>query len=299
LPGRRAQAIASPPAQSALPAGCREDPLARAIQRPVSVEASTDRGEPMAPEVELVMFLSSHYNEKARWALDWKGIPHRRTSLLPGPHARVVQKLSGQTQVPVLRFDGEVIAGSNHILDALERRFPEPPLLPADPGERARALEIQTFFDDEVGPKIRRALFSVLLDEPAYLAKLFAHDRSAPARFLYRSVLPLVKGMMVRSMQIDDAHVPEAFEGTRRGFEFVAKEVGPSGYLVGEAFSLADLTAAALLAPGVRVEHPDMRKPEPCPARVEAWLARWADLPGAAWVRGIYERHRPERAPEA
>ena len=35
----------------------------------------------------LWQFTASHYNEKARWALDWKGVAHVRQSLLPGPHA--------------------------------------------------------------------------------------------------------------------------------------------------------------------------------------------------------------------
>ncbi len=68
---------------------------------------------------------------------------------------------------------------------------------------------------------------------------------------------------------------------------------------MGETFSVADLTAAALLAAGVDVGHPDMPKPETMSVPVQGWLARWADHPGAAWVRGVYERDRPGRAPEA
>ena len=54
---------------------------------------------------------------------------------------------------------------------------------------------------------------------------------------------------------------------------------------------------AALLAPGVDVRHPDMQKPEPRPKAIDEWLARWADLPGATWVKEIYAKHRPGRAP--
>ena len=28
----------------------------------------------------------SHYNEKARWALDYKGVPHVRRAAIPGRH---------------------------------------------------------------------------------------------------------------------------------------------------------------------------------------------------------------------
>jgi glutathione S-transferase len=84
------------------------------------------------PHVVLHQFASSHFNEKARWALDWKGIPHRRRTHLPGPHAPALQRLSGQRATPVLVIDGDVIAGSAAILAALDARFPERPLLPAD-----------------------------------------------------------------------------------------------------------------------------------------------------------------------
>jgi len=251
------------------------------------------------PEYELVMFMRSHFNEKARWALDWKGLPHRRRPLLPGPHSGTVRKLTGQTMVPVLIADGVAIAGSDRIIDELERRHPAPPLYPAAPAERTRALEIQAYFDDEIGPKIRRAFFSVVLDEPRYLAAIFASHRSALVRTLYGAVFPLVKGKMKRDMQVLEPQVSEAFEATRRGFDFVAKHAGPSGHLVGDRFSVADLAAAALLAPGVDVQHPDMRKPEPKPESMRNWIARWADHPGASWVRATYERHRPGRASES
>jgi glutathione S-transferase len=36
--------------------------------------------------------------------------------------------------------------------------------------------------------------------------------------------------------------------------------------------------------------------PEPRAAVVDRWTARWADHPGAAWVREIYRRHRGQSA---
>lgn len=56
----------------------------------------------------------------------------------------VVEALSGQPRVPVLEADGLVIADSPRILDWLEERYPEPPLLPADPARRA---EVRIFCD--------------------------------------------------------------------------------------------------------------------------------------------------------
>ena len=55
-----------------------------------------------------------------------------------------VEAASGQRLVPVLEADGLVIADSPKILEWLEARYPEPPLLPADPARRA---EVEIFVE--------------------------------------------------------------------------------------------------------------------------------------------------------
>src|SRR3989442_1191154 len=92
----------------------------------------------MTPPV-LWQFRFSHYNEKARWALDWKGIAHVRRSLLPGFHIPRVLWMTGQRSLPVLVLDRETIHDSTRIIERLERLRPEPALYPADAGARRRA----------------------------------------------------------------------------------------------------------------------------------------------------------------
>lgn len=248
----------------------------------------------LPPDVLLHQFASSHFNEKVRWALDRKGVPHTRRSHLPGPHAGSLRRLSGQTQTPVLVLDGRVIPGSAAILAALEERFPERPLLPARPEAHRRALRLQEEFDREVGPAVRTAVFSVMIDEPGFLCRTFAGSRAAPTRLLYRALLPVARGRIARANQADEPEaVARAFERTHRALDFVAAESRATGQLVGEDFTLADLACAALLAPLAELSHPDMRRPAPIPAAIGAFLAEWREHPGVAWVRGQYERHRP------
>src|SRR5215831_6749585 len=95
----------------------------------------------------LWQFKASHFNEKVRWALDWKRIRHERRSLLPPFHLPVTLWLTGHRSVPILQLDGATVADSTHIIAALERHTPDPPLYPADPGERVHALELEDFFD--------------------------------------------------------------------------------------------------------------------------------------------------------
>src|SRR6266511_6184366 len=67
----------------------------------------------------------SHYNEKARWALDHKGIPHLRRAVVPGSHRAIAQRLTGGKTFPVLVLDGQAIGDSTRIIAALASRQPD------------------------------------------------------------------------------------------------------------------------------------------------------------------------------
>ena len=251
-------------------------------------------GAMQPPRIVLHQFVASHFNEKARWALDWKRIPHRRRTWFPGPHAPAMLRLSGQRTTPVLVIDDDVIPGSAAIVAALDQRFPERPLLPADPELAARALALQSHFDAEVGPAVRSAVFSVLIHEPGQLCRTFSQGKPGWSSALYRAAFPLTRHVIARANGVlDPADVERAFAASEAALDLVAREAGPGGQLVGDAFSLADLACAALLAPLVSPDHPDMRAPSPRPASLDAFYARFASHPGAAWVREQYQRHRP------
>jgi glutathione S-transferase len=246
---------------------------------------------------ELLQFPYSHYNEKARWAFDYKRVPHVRRNLLPGPHAVAIKRLTGETQLPVVRFGSSLVAGSARIIDELEKQHPDPALYPAEPELRRRALEIQAWLDEEIGPRVRCALFSSLLEESAFIGKMFASDRNLLTRALFRASYPLIRGTIRKGMGITDrASIERGYDRTREGLDFVASTAGPSGHLVGDCFTVADLTAAALLAPAAGPPNSPMSLPEPRPPCLREWLAHWADHPGVAWVRKTYRAHRPDSA---
>ena len=82
----------------------------------------------------------------------------------------------------MLVLDGEAIGDSTRIIEALERRYPEPPLYPADPEERRRALEIEDFFDEELGPHVRLLVVAATCCPSAkLLLGAFFPDLAAPA----------------------------------------------------------------------------------------------------------------------
>src|SRR5438093_1670848 len=124
----------------------------------------------------------SHYNEKARWALDLKGVEHERRALVPGYHMALALTRGRCYTSPILELDGRRIGDSTAIIRALEERYPQPPLYPAEPVERRRALELEDFFDEELGPYIRRLLFHDLHSDRAAAARLAAQVSPPPMK---------------------------------------------------------------------------------------------------------------------
>jgi glutathione S-transferase len=245
---------------------------------------------------ELYQFAFSHYNEKARWALDWKRIAHVRRSLLPGPHRVVVKRITGQYQVPVLRWGDDIVAGSARIIDHLERVCPEPGLYPTSEAARAEALAVARWFDDEVGAPIRLAFFHEFLPDTAYAARCFSTEEGAVGRALYRAAFPLVRVVMRRDMKIDAAGAERGIARTMEALDRVAERAGRDGCLVGDSFTVADLTAASLLSVVAFPEESPVPVPEPRSPVIDRWLARFAGHPGAAWVASTYRRHRGRSA---
>ncbi len=235
----------------------------------------------------------SHYNEKVRWALDYKRIPHTRRSLIPGPHSMVAKRLTGDsTTTPVLTLDGQSIGDSTKIIAALEERWPEPPLYPEDEELRTRALELEDFFDEELGPDIRRAVYQELLARPDLVRPLFENGQPLAARAMLRASWPFLLRGMRSSMELNPEAAERSRAKTEAALDRLEQELSPSGYLVGDSFTVADLTAAALLYPiALPPEFPYPMVPD-VPDSAREFVQSLRNRPGGQWVADMYHRHR-------
>ena len=234
----------------------------------------------------------SHYNEKVRWALDYKRVPHVRRAALPGRHQALAEKLSGGKTLPVLILDGEGIGDSTRIIAALERRHPDPPLYPADPDERRRALELEDYFDEQLGPHTRLLALHHMLPQSELFLGAFFPDLAGPSRLGARAAFPLLRRRVTAEFGIEDATVERAFGQVRAAGDRLRAELQPSGYLVGDRFSVADLTLAALLAPLVAPDQFPYPLPQRGHPRFEPVREALASAGLLDWARGIYSLHR-------
>ncbi len=199
----------------------------------------------------------SHFSEKVRWTLDYKRIAHRRQVLGPDYLIRA-WRATGRGTLPILFLDGRAIGDSTRIIAALEDRHPEPPLYRADAAARERALALEDYFDEQLGPALRAAV----------VTPLFRHDPDLALRVLttgmpdqaYQRLRPLVRifpAFYRFRHKIKDARLDADRATVNAALDRIERERQGRAYLVGDAFTVADLTAAAMLSP--LLQHPATR----------------------------------------
>ncbi len=234
----------------------------------------------------------SHYNEKARWALDYKQVPHVRRAPPPMMHTVFALAMTRSATFPVLKLNGERIGDSTRIIEALEQRYPDPPLYPSGADERRRALELEDFFDEELGPHIRRALFAEITRDRHAFAQAAAPRGGPVENLVYRTTAPAAAPILRLRYGIKPDTAARGREKTLAALDRVSEELQPSGYLVGDRFSVADLTAASLLMPIVWPDEAQYLPAGPFPDAVHRWRDSVSEHPAFGWVQDLYHRHR-------
>lgn len=239
----------------------------------------------------------SHYSEKVRWALEYKGIDHKRRSILPGSHIPIalVMTRGAQPTMPVLQLEGRNIGDSTEIIAALEARYPEPPLYPVDAEERARAVELEDWFDENLGPHSRLLPFYELIQEPELFAEIASESVPGPlgkAKPVVGAYARAYASIRWGANSNEDAD--RAREAILAALDKLDEELeqGNGEFLVGDQLSVADITAASLFYPVVIPPEGPLDPDLPRPPAFERFRQSLSDRRGYRWVEETFRRHR-------
>lgn len=110
--------------------------------------------------LKLCGFAVSNYYNKVKFSLLEKGIPFEEELAYPSQKEEF-RKDSPMGKVPFLRTDQGVLTESQVLTEYIEDRYPEPPLYPKDPFERARCREIIEHLELHVELPARRLYYEV------------------------------------------------------------------------------------------------------------------------------------------
>ena len=164
---------------------------------------------PSAPmDVRLFTIPGSHPGVAVQRMLEHKGIPYKRTDLLPVVSWVVLKALRFPgVRVPAIKIDGRRVQGSREITRELERIAPEPPLFPTDPDHRSAVEEAERFGDEKLQNTIRQILLWSLRKKTAPLGSYLEGAKiGLPHGLAVRMAGPFV-ALDARSVESSDANV--------------------------------------------------------------------------------------------
>jgi len=239
----------------------------------------------------LHQFAISHYCEKVRWALDFKGIAHRTNSMVPGLHRKPAKALSGRTAVPILETSAGVgLSGSSDIITWLDEHYPENVLTPSDPAMAVAACDWERFVDNELGAHVRRVCYGTLLDHKSMTVALMGHGTPWYGKPVLRIVFPKLRKLMQQHFKINPTEVLASQQAIEHVVEKLENARQANGFLVGEQFSRADLAAASLLAPLTYEVEYGVPWPSPEPEPLASFTRQLQQR--LSWVSELYATYR-------
>jgi glutathione S-transferase len=97
--------------------------------------------------ITLCGFPLSNYYNKVKLALLEKGVAFQEEHVATGKKDETVLACSPLGKIPFIRTERGSLCESQVIVEYLEARYPNPPLLPADPWAAAKVRELAIFID--------------------------------------------------------------------------------------------------------------------------------------------------------
>ena len=188
----------------------------------------------------------SPFVRKVRVVLAEKGLDYDHEPVMPFGLSDEYAAKHPLKKIPLLEDGEKVIPDSSAICTYLEGIAPTPALYPSDPYDRARALWYEELADDGISPAA---------------GAFFRENLLAPLMF---------------KRETDKAQVDKARDETLPPlFDYLEGQLGDQDYLVGNAFSIADIAVASQI---VNLRH----------GKGDVDAGRWPKL--AAWVERVHGR---------
>lgn len=189
-------------------------------------------------------------------------------------HSPEFVKINPNGQVPVLIHNGAVITESTVINEYLEDVFPEVPLRPEDPVERARMRIWSKFVDEYFCPALSMIGWHVMVRR---IAQKLAKDELDEIL----SHIPLKEQRDKWATVAGESFSEEQLADSRRklgvSMERMEKILEESEWLAGPSYSLADVNSYSMVA-GVPRLCPEHMNGQKTPRSVE-WLERMNQRP--------------------
>lgn len=239
----------------------------------------------------LITISVSHYCEKVRWALTKLKLPYIEEPHMPPFHLLATGRVGGKL-TPVMITETGALTDSTDILRSLDKIVPDnAKLYPTNFESRQQVEELEDLFDEQLGPATRRWAYFYVMNDSKFMQRGWCYGVPFVEGILFPVVFPIVRSIVRQKLNITQESASQAYEQIKSIFEQVSELLADGRtYLVGNSFSAADLTFAALAAPAVRPpEHPMTRASlEELPSKMVSEIKEFRETPAGAFALRLY-----------
>jgi glutathione S-transferase len=219
---------------------------------------------------KLYVIPGSHACRSAILMLEHKQVPYRRVDVVTLTHPLVVRlrgfdaggerRVAGDRRprplrqgdrlgtVPALAADGRRVSTNRQIARFLDDRHPEPPLFPADPGQRRAVEEVERWANDTLQMAARRIALAWAVRDPSAAGRLGADGRMGYLLYrlalMRRLIMPLIGRF---AFAVDRGTDPELLAELPPMLDRIDAWIG-DGVIGGEQLNAADFMVAPSLA---------------------------------------------------
>ena len=247
----------------------------------------------------LVTIPISHYCEKARWGLDRAALPYCEEPHAPLLH-RLATKRNERGTVPVLVHEGQRLCDSTAILKHADAACGGNLLYPRDVELRREVEALEERFDTELGPNTRRWAYEQVLPQTKLIRSLWMRDVPPLEARVIPMITPIVRRLVRMGYKITPESARRSLDRVRGVFRQVDEPINDGRrFLVGDCFTAADLTLAALAAPVLL--PPECRAVQPAledlPANLREEILRFRETSAGRFALRMFSQER--RSPPA
>ena len=195
--------------------------------------------------LQLHQFEMSHYCEKVRLILDYKGLDYKKIEVTPGLGQIELFQLTGQRQVPVLQDENRFIADSTAIAEYLEQKYPDKPILPTNPKQKGQCLIWEQWADECFGIAARKAMIGALNQDHNFRTAFLPSTTPDILKNLVEAIPSDLLTVLSDGMGWGSV-VKTAQDNLKRSLTSLCGILVEQPYLVGDTPTLADFAVAGL-----------------------------------------------------
>ena len=200
----------------------------------------------------------SPFVRKVLLTLEHKDIDYHNEPVRPFVNPESFAAVSPLRKIPAFTDDYVTLADSSVICDYLEHKYPQRPVYPRSPAERARALWFEEYADTTLQQPLGPGLF-----------------------------FPTVVAPVMFKRAVDETLVQDSIKALPPYQDYLERELGANGFLVGGGPTIADFSVAGVFLNGHYAGYDVDARRWP---RLAAYLQR-------CWQHPLFQRRMAQEAP--